>query len=304
MVAVQLADGARLQAVRRGLMAWYRVTGRHGLPWRQTRDPYAILISEVMLQQTQVERVLPYYAAWMARWPGFEALAAASPAEVIEQWAGLGYNRRAVNLQRLAMVLRAQYAGRLPHDDGGLRSLPGVGPYTASAVRSFAFEEGTAVVDTNVGRVLARIFMSVASVRDAGTAQIQGVATDLLPRRSVRDHNLALMDLGALVCRARGPECAQCPVARQCAWRLAGQPVGVDRTATNARFEDTARFARGRIVDALRGGAGMTADDLRAGLPERHRGHVDDYLSGLQRDGLVEEVGGGIWRLPTRLTSL
>lgn len=286
-----------MSELRRALMVWYRANGRHALPWRLTRDAYAVVLSEIMLQQTQVERVLPSYDAWLERWPTFESLAAATLAEVIEQWAGLGYNRRAVSLQRLAQAVVSQHQGRLPRDEAVLRALPGIGPYTASSVRSFAFEERTAVVDTNIGRVLARIFAGTATAGDAGAAQVRRIATDVLPRRSVRDHNLALMDLGAVVCRARSPECARCPVARSCTWQLEGQPVGARSVAPGERFEDTARFARGRIVDALRGGISMSAYELGALLPDQHRRRVEDYLGALRRDGLVEAVGDR-WRLP------
>ena len=278
-------------------MAWYRLEGRHDLPWRRTRDPYAVVISEVMLQQTQVERVLPYYSAWLARWPDFEALAEASPADVIEQWAGLGYNRRAVNLHRLAVSVVERFGGRLPRDEAELRALPGIGPYTASAVRSFAFEESTAVMDTNVGRALARVFCGAATVRDAGEPAVAAVAGAVLPPSSARDHNLALMDLGAMLCRARSPECGGCPVAAWCAWRLAGQPAGGSSTGRTERFEDTVRFARGRIVDALRGGVEMTTEGLAQVLPVAHSARVGAYLEALQRDGLVER-DGRVWRLP------
>lgn len=281
---------------RRALMAWYRTHGRHDLPWRLTRDPYAVVVSEVMLQQTQVARVLPYYHEWLERWPTFGALAEASPAEVIRAWRGLGYNRRGLNLHRLARVVVAEHGGTLPRELSGLRRLPGIGHYTASALCSFAFEQPVAVADTNIARVIARVALGAANQRELPARQVSSVLEGLLPRRAVRDHNLALMDLGAMVCSARSPACGSCPVAEQCRWRANGMPeVAAIRTPA-PRFEATARFARGRIIDALRE-APATGSELAAMLPPRHAASVAAYLASLERDGLVEREGGA-WRLP------
>jgi A/G-specific adenine glycosylase len=285
-------------AFRRLVMRWYLYEGRHGLPWRTTRDPYAVLISEVMLQQTQVERVLPYYHAWLKRWPGFTELAVASPANVIREWAGLGYNRRALNLHRLAQAVSGQHDGQLPFDEAALRALPGIGPYTASAVRSFAFDERTAVVDTNIGRLLARIFTGKATVAEAGAGTLARIAATVLPERMVRDHNLALMDLGAIRCLARKPGCSGCPVSVVCRWRLDGYPGAIARPRVAERFKETARYARGRIVDALREVASLDAADLAGRLPQAHRGRVNVYLAALERDGLVVRDQDDTWRLP------
>lgn len=282
-----------LQPLRR----WYRAHGRHELPWRLTVDPYAVLVSEVMLQQTQVERVLPYYETWLARWPDFHTLAGATPAEAISAWGGLGYNRRAVHLHRLATVVDDEYGGRLPRDDARLRQLPGIGPYTAAAVRSFAFRERTAVVDTNIGRVLARVVVGVAATREAGASVVAAAADRFLPQRSVRGHNLALMDLGAMVCRAATPRCDECPLAEGCTWRARGYPRDTTRARPSVRFEETARFARGRIVDALRGEGSLAAGELAQILPSAHRGVVSDYLQALERDGLIENEQDGRWQL-------
>ncbi len=278
-------------------MDWYRQNGRHTLPWRLTRDPYAVLVSEVMLQQTQVERVLPYYRQWLERWPTFTSLAAESPAEVIRAWRGLGYNRRALNLHRLAVEVAHRYGGELPRAERDLRSLPGIGEYTAAAVRSFAFEEPVAVADTNIGRVVARAVLGAASQRDVATAQMTAALAALLPNRDVRAHNLALMDLGATVCSARQPRCEACPLAQRCGWRQAGMPPAAAIRTTSPRFESTARFARGRIIDALRV-APATAAELQAALPSAHHGRLDSYLQGLRKDGLISEQDGR-WQLPS-----
>jgi len=281
---------------RRALMGWYHVHGRYALPWRLTRDPYAVLVSEVMLQQTQVERVLPYYEAWLERWPGFAQLADASPAEVIRAWRGLGYNRRGLNLHRLAQAVVAESGGTLPLDRAALLLLPGIGAYTAAAVQSFAREEHVAVADTNIARVVARAVLGAPSQHEVTARTLTDALQALLPNSGVRDHNLALMDLGAMVCRARTPACTTCPVAARCAWNRAGRPAGEVVRRPVTRFEETARFARGRIIDSLRDGPAIRVE-LGASLPANHAAKIDVYLSGLERDGLVVRDGDG-WSLP------
>jgi A/G-specific adenine glycosylase len=284
--------------VNASLRRWYREHGRHDLPWRQTRDPYAVLVSEVMLQQTQVERVVPYYLGWLERWPGVRELAGASPAEVIREWAGLGYNRRAVYLQRAAVSVVETHGGVFPRDIIALRRLPGVGPYTAAAVGSFAFEQAVDVADTNIARVVARSQLGAARPREAGAGAVGHAARELLPVRGARDHNLALMDLGALVCRAREPRCDECPLRRRCAWHASGQPAAPPRGAVPAeRFESTGRFARGRIVAALRERGEMDEAELAGLLPDAHRANLARYLAGLAKDGLIVRDGDG-WSLP------
>ena len=267
-------------------MAWYGTHGRHELPWRLTRDPYAVLVSEVMLQQTQVSRVLPYYAEWMERWPTFGTLSEASPAEVIRAWRGLGYNRRGLNLHRLAQIVAAEHGGKLPRDPRELRRLPGIGPYTASAITSFALELPASVADTNIARVVTRASLGAASQKDVSPRTLDSALAKLLPDGNSRDHNLALMDLGATVCGARTPDCGSCPVSRHCAWLAAGRPTSSAVRAPMPKFETTARFARGRIIDALRESPALETE-LAAVLPARHAARVATYLAGLERDGLV-----------------
>lgn len=281
-------------------MRWYRSHGRHDLPWRLTRDPYAVLVSEVMLQQTQVDRVIPYFQDWMARWPTAAALADASPADVIRAWAGLGYNRRALNLHRAARRVVEDHAGAVPTDKDALQRLPGVGDYTASAVACFAGKRRTTVVDTNIGRVIARSRMGRTNMRVAGERATRDAAAALLPARSARDWNLALMDLGATVCSARRPNCGQCPVRDGCAWRLADFPADELTRATAVPFEETARFARGRIVAALRTHDVLATHELAERLPEPHCRRVERYLRDLERDGLIVCRAGTpeSWSLP------
>jgi A/G-specific adenine glycosylase len=212
---------------RRKLAAWYRRAARD-LPWRRTRDPYAVLVSEFMLQQTQVARVLEFYEPFLARYPTVRHLARARPATVREAWDGLGYYRRAANLHRLAREVVARHGGEIPRSAEELRRLPGVGAYTAGAVTTFAFERPAAAVDTNVARVLGRVFRGRDGVKGvAGAKAVTRLAEELQPRRgtSAWTFNQALMELGALVCTARAPKCPECPVRSLCAWFRAGRPV-------------------------------------------------------------------------------
>lgn len=284
------------EAMRGALTAWFAANGRHALPWRQTRDPYAVLVSEVMLQQTQVERVRPYYDRWLARWPRIADLAGAPVADVIREWSGLGYNRRAVYLHRTGTTAVERHGGALPTAIDELRQLPGIGPYTASAVACFAAGARVPVLDTNIARVVARVLLGVASQREATANTIERAATAFLPGDGARDHNLALMDLGAMVCTSRAPDCGACPLARGCAWRLRGAPAGTTRGRTAPKFEETARFARGRIVEALREHASLQADAIAARLPGPHAAEVARYLFALEADGLVEQTGE-LWQL-------
>jgi A/G-specific adenine glycosylase len=202
---------------RRRLLRWFRRHGRD-LPWRRTRDPYHVLVSEVMLQQTQVRRVEGYYHRFLERFPSLEHLAAAPPGRVRESWDGLGYYRRAANLHRLAQVIVAEHGGVLPSDPEALRRLPGVGRYTAGAVASFAFERATPAVDTNVARVLRRAFHPRAAGAP-GERRLWATAQQLLPRHGAAawTFNQGIIELGALVCTARIARCDACPVREACA---------------------------------------------------------------------------------------
>ena len=286
-------------SLRRRLMRWYCAHGRHELPWRKTRDPYAILASEVMLQQTQVDRVVPYYKAWLERWPTVEALAATRPADVIRAWAGLGYNLRALNLQRAAVLVVERHGGRLPLVEQDLRALPGVGAYTAAAVLSFAAHERVAVVETNIGRVIARMASGVAGHRELSPSALQDAATGFLPGtgRAARHHNLALMDLGATVCKPRQPLCDVCPLAVACCWRADGYPPSEVLAKPAPRFELTPRFARGRLIDMLRLRSPLSEAELAGGLPGLHSPRTRNYLEQLEREGMVERIEDG-WSLP------
>ena len=279
------------------LLAWGEER-RRDLPWRRTRDPWAVLVSEVMLQQTQVARVLPAYESFLARFPTAAACAAAPAGEVVRQWAGLGYNGRAVRLHASARVVTEKLGGCFPDTLDGLRRLPGVGPYTARAVLAFAFEADAAVVDTNVARVLAR-----TTGRPLTPREVQGRADAWLPPRQAWAWNQAVLDLGATVCTARTWACAVCPLAAACAWAAAGNPApdpavgsaGVSGGQT--RFQGSDRQGRGRLVAALRHGPVARADLPAAmGWPD-DADRAARVAAALLADGLAVDDGGHL-RLP------
>jgi A/G-specific adenine glycosylase len=201
---------------RRNLLSWYRQHGRT-LPWRTTDDPYHILVSEVMLQQTQVDRVLPKYEEWLLKYPSFEALAAAEIDEVSETWRPLGYNIRPRRLHSIAREAVDNYGGQLPSDHDTLLSFKGIGEYTAGAIRSFAFRQRAAILDTNVARVLFRVFIGSGDPKaHAMKKRLWQLSEAMVPRRDVFDFNQALMDFGALLCVARKPKCLVCPMKNFC----------------------------------------------------------------------------------------
>jgi A/G-specific adenine glycosylase len=246
------------------VLDWW-ADARRDLPWRRTRDPWAVLVAEVMLQQTQVDRVIPKWHAFLERFPDPASCAAAPAGAVIEAWAGLGYNRRGLALHRCAGVVVAEHGGRLPADLDALRALPGIGPYTARAVLAFAFELDVAVLDTNVARVVAR-----QAGRRLTPSEAQAAADALVPSGLGWAWNQAMLDLGATVCRARTSECGRCPVRSWCAWRGEGPDPAVGSAGVSgrqSRFEGSDRQGRGRLVDALR--LGPVADvATAAGWPD------------------------------------
>lgn len=255
------------------LLDWYAANHRP-LPWRATRDPYALLVSEVMLQQTQAARVVPYYEAFLARFPDPETLAAASPRDVLAAWSGLGYNRRALALHAAARHVATH---GWPDD---LTELPGVGPYTAAAVGSFAWGRQEAAIDTNVRRVIQR--------HEGHAVDVAARLRELLPAGRAAEFNQAMMELGATVCRPRAPRCPECPLQPGCA----GPGPNAPRRRGAERFEDSDRWARGRIVAALLEGAPLPA----ALTPERR----DRALAALERDGLIVRGPDDSVNLPDR----
>ena len=222
MSAASLPSPDARQRFRRAILGWYRRNGRD-LPWRRTSDPYHILVSEVMLQQTQVERVVPKYHEWLVKYPSLEALASAAEDDVAETWRPLGYNIRPRRLHAIARESVSRYGGRLPSDRETLLSFKGIGAYTAGAIRSFAFRERAAILDTNVARVLFRVFVRRGDPKaHAMKKHLWAVSEAIVPYKHVFDFNQALMDLGATVCVARKPKCDECPMTSLCSsypWR-------------------------------------------------------------------------------------
>ncbi len=287
-----------LTAEQEALLRWAAREHRD-LPWRRTRDPWAVLVSEAMLQQTQVTRVVPRYHAFLGRFPTPATCATAPQSEVVTLWAGLGYNRRAAQLHRAAAAMVERHGGRVPDRLEHLLALPGVGPYTARAVLAFAFEQDAAVVDTNVARILAR--------RAGGqltAAEAQRGADAWLPRGRAWAWNQGMLDLGAGVCTARTPRCGECPVAAGCAWAAAGHlppdpalgSAGV--SGGQSRFAGSDRQGRGRLVHALRRGPVAAADlaDVM-GWPD-DPGRARRVAATLLADGLVVDAGTGFALAP------
>ncbi len=201
---------------RQRLLTWYGRNGRD-LPWRRTDDPYHILVSEIMLQQTQVDRVLPKYHEWLDKFPSLHALAHADESHVTETWRPLGYNIRPKRLQAIAREAVARYDGRLPDDEATLLSFKGIGQYTAGAIRSFAFRQRAAILDTNVARVLFRVFVGAGDPKShAMKKHLWAVSAVMVPQKQVFDFNQALMDFGAMICVARNPKCPVCPMSKDC----------------------------------------------------------------------------------------
>ena len=216
MAVPSLPIPAARQRFRRRLLAWYRAHGRD-LPWRRTDDPYHILVSEIMLQQTQVDRVLPKYHEWLDKYPSFAALASAEEHEVTETWRPLGYNIRPRRLQSIARESMERYGGQLPSDQETLLSFKGIGAYTAGAIRSFAFGQRAAILDVNVGRVLYRVFIGRGDIKaHKMRKRLWSISEAVVPYKHVFDFNQALMDFGATVCTARKPKCDVCPMTAMC----------------------------------------------------------------------------------------
>lgn len=298
------------EPVRASLLAWYTRQGRD-LPWRRTTNPYHVLVAEFMLQQTQVDRVIPKYHAFLAEFPTLQALADAPAADVIRAWSGLGYNRRAVNLQAVARQVVAEHGGVIPDDPARLMGLRGIGRYTAGAVACFGYRRDAAFLDTNIRRVLHRVYHGpeVPAPR-AGERQLWALAAEALPPGHGYAWNQALMDLGAMICTATRPLCPACPLVDLCraapTFLRYGLPERAHRALREAGagyqtatpFKQTSRYFRGRIVDALRAlppGASLTLDELgprlRADFDAGHAAWLRGLVDGLARDGLLTLAG-------------
>ena len=284
----------RRDGAREALLAWYRANDP-GYPWRRTRDPYAVLVAEVMLQQTQASRVVEAFPRFVARFPDVAALASASRADVLRQWGGLGYARRAVALHRMARALIADHAGVIPSDVAALETLPGVGPYTAAAVASIAFGASVPAIDTNVRKVVARL--AYGREPDVVPAtDIRRSAAEWLANAEPGDWNQAVMDLGREVCRPV-PRCDVCPLALSCGFR-ASDRAGRRSGRRQPAFEGSMRQVRGSVLRELRGRARAAPIDRIAAALSMPLERVALAVDALERDGIVERTATGRVRLP------
>jgi A/G-specific adenine glycosylase len=291
------------------LFAWYEKHGRAHLPWRQTRDPYRIVVSEFMLQQTQVDRVRPIYEAFIAAFPTFVALAKSDAGDVIRLWRGLGYNSRAVRLRELARAVVNEHGGALPQSRDALLALPGIGPYTAAAVRAFAFDCDDAALDTNIRRIVHRVMLGLEYPPLAQARKLDAMAAACVPPGTGHDWNSAMMDLGSLICSARAPKCLLCPVQQSCV----SSPVDGERLAILAKqsakrspqesipFERTTRFLRGRVVDRMRDiraqdtiTMSALVSDLTVVVPHDRLHEIPHIVQTLVDDGILYASERGI----------
>ncbi|MEV0226893.1 A/G-specific adenine glycosylase [Streptomyces sp. NPDC050704] len=278
---------------------WFEENARD-LPWRRSdAGPWGVMVSEFMLQQTPVSRVLPVYEQWLARWPRPADLAEDAPGEAVRAWGRLGYPRRALRLHGAAVAITERHGGDVPTEHAQLLALPGIGEYTAAAVASFAYGQRHAVLDTNVRRVFARAVTGVQYPPNATTAAERKLARALLPEdeQTASRWAAASMELGALICTARNESCVRCPIAAACAWRLAGKPAHEGPPRRGQTYAGTDRQVRGRLLAVLR--------EAVAPVPQSVLDRVWDEpvqraraLDGLVADGLVEPLAGGLYRLP------
>ena len=284
-----------MSSLHQPVLAWYKKYKRD-LPWRNT-DAWGVLVSEIMLQQTPVARVLPVYIEWMKRWPTPAALAAASPAEVITAWGRLGYPRRALRLHECAKEISTQYKGRIPETQSELRELPGIGDYTSAAIIAFAFEGRSLVLDINIRRVFARVIDGVEVPTAAPTKSERVEREKLIPLKNPHLWAAATMELGALICTAKNPKCGQCPLADQCIWRSLDYPLS-DQPKRTQSWHGTDRQCRGVIVQALRENPALSKKEIMQlwDVPSQ----VEKALLTLLEDGLLVEQKGQRFSLPQR----
>lgn len=296
----EVTAGTVLDELHRAVLDWYATAARP-LPWRDPGcSPWGVFVSEIMAQQTPLARVEPVWREWLVRWPTPAALAGAAPGEAVRAWGRLGYPRRALRLRDAAMLMVARHGGHVPEDEADLLALPGVGAYPAAAVAAFAFGARTVVVDTNVRRVLTRVRLGQERAAASLTARERDLAAAALPLdpRDAATWNVAVMELGALVCTARAPACGRCPIAARCAWALAGHPAFDGPARSGQAWHGTDRQVRGRIIDALR----QTPDAVpleRLVATSLDPAQVERCIGSLVADGLIEAAGRAGYRLPS-----
>ena len=282
-----------MSSLHQPVLAWYKKNKRD-LPWRNT-DAWGVLVSEIMLQQTPVARVLPIYIEWMKRWPTPAALAAATPAQIITAWGRLGYPRRALRLHECAKVISEKYKGRIPDTQSELRELPGIGDYTSAAIIAFAFEGRSLVLDINIRRVFARVIDGIEVPTAAPTKSERQEREKLIPSKNPHVWAAATMELGALICTAKNPKCGQCPLADQCIWRSLDYPLS-DQPKRTQSWHGTDRQCRGVIVQALRENPALSKKEIMQlwDVPSQ----VEKALLTLLEDGLLVEQKGQRFSLP------
>jgi A/G-specific adenine glycosylase len=284
-----------MSSLHQPVLVWYKKNKRD-LPWRNT-DAWGVLVSEIMLQQTPVARVLPVYNEWMKRWPTPADLAAATPAQVITAWGRLGYPRRALRLHECAKVISTRHKGRIPETQSELRELPGIGDYTSAAIIAFAFEGRSLVLDINIRRVFARVIDGVEVPTAAPTKSEREKREELIPSKNPHMWAAATMELGALICTAKNPKCGQCPLADQCIWRSLDYPLS-DQPKRTQSWHGTDRQCRGVIVQALRENPALSKKEIMQlwDVPSQ----VEKALLTLLDDGLLVEQKGQRFSLPQR----
>jgi A/G-specific adenine glycosylase len=279
------------------VLDWFAETARD-LPWRRPEcTAWGVLVSEIMLQQTPVARVEPIWREWLERWPVPSAMAAASQGEVVRAWGKLGYPRRALRLHAAAAVVAAEHDDVVPSDVDTLLGLPGIGAYTARAVAAFAYGQKVPVVDTNVRRVVARAVHGAADAGPPSTTRDLADMAALLPDEQAAVYSAAVMELGALICTARTPKCAVCPVLGECAWQIAGRPPYAGPVKVAQKFAGTDRQVRGLLLDVLRG-TSEAVPKAKLDVVWSDAGQRDKCLHSLLVDGLVEQTTGGLFALP------
>ena len=282
-----------MNSLEKPITQWFAKNKRE-LPWRAT-TPWGVMVSEFMLQQTPVARVLPKWIEWMERWPTPAELAKATPAQVITAWGRLGYPRRALRLHESAKIIARDFENEVPDSEEVLRSLPGIGDYTAAAISAFAFGANTLVMDVNIRRVLVRVLDGKEHPTSSPTVRERESRLAILPRRNADNWAAATMELGALICTSKNPSCNDCPIISQCKWRKNGYPQS-ELVRKSQDWHGTDRKCRGTIVQALRESESLTASAIKKLWPDESQ--VEKALETLLEDNLIEEHSRSRFRLP------
>ena len=282
-----------MNPLEKPIVNWFK-RNKRDLPWRTT-TPWGVMVSEYMLQQTPVNRVLPKWIEWMERWPTPKDLAAATPAQVITAWGRLGYPRRALRLHAAAQIIAEDFNNEVPDDELTLQQLPGIGEYTAAAIAAFAFDQRSLVMDVNIRRVLTRVIDGNEHPKPAPTSREKARRLALLPEKNAHIWAAATMELGALVCTSKNPKCELCPVISACNWRKNGYPKS-DLIRKSQDWHGTDRKCRGTIVQALRENESLTENAIKKLWPEESQ--VEKALKTLQEDLLIEAISRKRYRLP------